>query len=89
MTRHKSWEVDVYVAEEDRHTRAVAVLRRPGYEPVTGYGLATRNSNDQQAHFIGDELACARALNELSAHVLALAAQDIESIEGRPVALRL
>jgi hypothetical protein len=89
MSRHKSWEVDVYVTEEDRHTEAVAVLRRPGYEPVTGHGLATRKASDQQAHYVGDELACARALNELSARVLALAAEDIEAIEGRPVALRL
>jgi hypothetical protein len=89
MSRHKSWEVDVYVAEDDRFTRAAAVLRRPGYEPVTGHGLATRNLTDEQAHYVGDELACARALNELSARLLTLAEQDIEAIEGRPIALRI
>lgn len=87
MTRRKSWEVDVYVAEDDRETRARAVLRRPLREPVVGYGVARRNPNDEQVPEIGEELACARALHELAEHVLDLAAQDIEAVEGRPVVL--
>ena len=87
MTRRKSWEVDVYVAEDDRETRARAVLRRASREPVVGYGVARRNPHDEQVPAIGEELACARALHELAERVLELAAQDIEAVEGRPVVL--
>lgn len=87
MTHRKNWEVDVYVAEDDQQTRARAVLRRPACEPVIGYGLARRNPHDQQVPVIGEELACARALHELAEQVLQLAAEEIESVEGRPVVL--
>ncbi|OAN39890.1 DUF1876 domain-containing protein [Mycolicibacterium iranicum] len=75
----REWAVGVCVDEHDDHTHATAWLVWDDRD-VTGVGLARRNPEDQDVPAIGDELAVARALSDLSRRLLALTAQDIESV---------
>ena len=52
--------------------------------PLTGEGLARLHPVDRDVPSIGDELAAARALSELSHLLLDVAARDIEQSSGVP-----
>jgi hypothetical protein len=89
MDAVKQWQVVIDIDEHDNRTRAVARLRIQDTEKLTGVGLARRNPADQDVPEIGDELAAARALSELSHNLLDAAAGDIEKITHRPAHLHL
>ena len=84
MGAGKTWTVQVDIDEHEGRTRAVARLRTDGDQSLTGTGLARLNPADRDVPTIGDELAVARALSELSHHLLDVAAQDIEQSSGEP-----
>lgn len=84
MDAVKTWTVQVHIDEHEGRTRAVARLRIDDAESVTGTGLARLNPVDRDVPRIGDELAVARALSELSHRLLAAAAADIEQSSGVP-----
>jgi hypothetical protein len=48
-------------------------------------GRARRNPRDPNVPVVGEELAAARALSDLSHQLLHAAAERIEAFEGRPV----
>jgi hypothetical protein len=86
----KRWTIVVDVDEHDGRTRAVARLDRGGESGgLVGVGLARLNPADRDIPEIGDELATARALSELSHHLLDAAADDIEQITHEPAHLRI
>jgi hypothetical protein len=87
MTGTKGWTVELQLEESPDHTDARAVLRQGGTE-FTGWGRARRNPSDPDVPEIGDELAVARALSDLSHHLVDAAARAIEEYEGRQVNLR-
>jgi Domain of unknown function (DUF1876) len=89
MNAMKQWQVVIDIDEHDNRTRAVARLLTQDTEQLTGVGLARRNPADQDVPEIGDELAAARALSELSHNLLDAAAADIEKITHRPAHLHL
>jgi len=80
----KTWNIQVGIDEHEGRTRAVARLRTDGAQSLTGTGFARLNPADRDAPQIGDELAVARALSELSHLLLDVAAQDIEHSSGEP-----
>jgi hypothetical protein len=84
MDAMKTWTVQVDIDEHDDRTRAVARLRTDGDRPLDGTGLARLNPADRNVAQIGDELAVARALSELSHRLLDAAARDIEQSSGVP-----
>jgi hypothetical protein len=86
MTATKAWTVELRLEEFEDHTDARAVLREDDQE-YTGWGRARRNPRDSNVHEIGDELAVARALSDLSHHLVDAAARAIEGIEGHTVHL--
>jgi Domain of unknown function (DUF1876) len=55
-----------------------------GAAELTGVGLARRSPEDPDVPQIGDELAVARALSELSHQLLDATAADIERITHQP-----
>ena len=55
---------------------------------MAGRGSARRNPVDPQVPKIGDELAAARALSDLSHRLLEVAAEDIEQATQDQVRLR-
>ena len=81
----RQWTVDIVIDEEEdeRTTRAQAHLRTDG-EQFAAQGTAYRHPNDLEVPQIGDELAVARALSELSHRLVLAAAQDIEEVTHRP-----
>jgi hypothetical protein len=78
------WSVNVSFTEEGERTRADAVLELAS-EHYHGYGRAKRAPEDPNVPVIGQELAAARALSDLSHQLLHAAAERIEGFEGRPV----
>ena len=84
MDAMKTWTVQVDIDEHEDRTRAVARLDTGGDRPLDGTGLARLNPADRNVPQIGDELAVARALSELSHRLLDVAARDIEQSSGVP-----
>jgi hypothetical protein len=84
MGAEKTWTVQVDIDEHEDRTRAVARLVMGGDQSIAGTGLARLNPADRGVPEIGDELAVARALSELSHRLLDVAARDIEESSGRP-----
>jgi hypothetical protein len=89
MDMVKQWHVVINIDEHDNRTRAVARLRTQDTDKLVGVGLARLNPADQNVPEIGDELAAARALSELSHNLLDAAATDIEQITHQPAQLHL
>jgi len=84
MDAVKTWTVQVDIDEHDDRTRAIARLTTGGAQSLAGTGLARLNPADRDVPKIGDELAAARALSELSHLLLDAAARDIEETSGVP-----
>lgn len=83
MATNKRWDVEIQIDEHERTTRAVARLHNRDATGLVGVGLARLNPSDRNVPEIGDELAVARALSELSHRLLEAAAGDIEQITHR------
>lgn len=87
MTHTRTWTVQIVIDEhEGTKTRAEARLAT-GDNQLTGVGVARLNPEDRDVPEIGDELAVARALSELSHQLLHAAAEDIEGVTAKPVHL--
>ena len=80
----KVWSVEVILTEDPDETRADAALQIGGQE-LRGFGKARRNPSDPDVPRIGEELATARALSDLSHRLLHAAASAIEAFEGHRV----
>jgi hypothetical protein len=88
MQAMKRWNVAIEIDEQGGRTRAVARLDA-GTAELAGVGMARRSPEDEDVPQIGDELAVARALSELSHHLLDATAADIERITHQPAHLRI
>jgi len=84
MAQERMWRVDIAFTEDEDHTRADALLDVAGVE-YRGWGRARRNPNDPNVPKIGEEIAAARALHDLTGKLLAAAEHEIEGYEGHPV----
>jgi hypothetical protein len=80
------WTVEVAFTEDDDRTRADVMMRAAERE-WHGWGRARRNPVDPDVPAIGEELAAARALADLSHQLVEAAARGVEAFEGRPVHL--
>ena len=78
------WRVSVVFTEDGDRTRADAMLELAG-DRFHGYGRAKRAPQDPNVPVIGQDLAAARALSDLSHKLLDAAAGRIEAFEGHPV----
>ncbi len=89
MAEKKHWTVEIAIDEHEGRTRAVARLQSQQSGQMVGVGLARLNPADRDVPEIGDELAVARALSELSHRLLELTAENIERITHQPAQLHL
>ena len=80
----QNWQVSVAFTEEDERTRADATLELADHR-FHGYGRAKKAPEDPTVPVIGQELAAARALSDLSHQLLHAAAERIEQREGHSV----
>jgi Domain of unknown function (DUF1876) len=78
------WRVQIAFTEEAERTRADAILELAS-QRFHGFGQAKRAPDDPSVPVIGQDLAAARALSDLSHQLLQAAAERIEEFEGRPV----
>jgi Domain of unknown function (DUF1876) len=78
------WRVDIAFTEEDERTRADAILELAS-KRFHGFGQAKRAPDDPSVPVIGQDLAAARALSDVSHQLLQAAAERIEEFEGHPV----
>lgn len=83
-----SLRVDVAITEDADHCDAVARVRVRDRD-FSGWGRARRHPADPQMPLVGEELAVARALSDLSHQLVGAAADSLESALGRPVALHV
>ncbi|MCW5253792.1 MULTISPECIES: DUF1876 domain-containing protein [unclassified Streptomyces] len=77
------WHVELEFTEDDRHTRAAAMVRLPDGTEVRAHGRATRHTVDANQPRVGEEVAAARALNELAMTLLTKAHGEIDEASGR------
>jgi hypothetical protein len=80
------WRVEITFTEADERTRADAILELAS-QRFHGFGQAKRAPRDPNVPVVGQELAAARALSDLSHQLVHAAAERIETFEGRPVDL--
>jgi Domain of unknown function (DUF1876)/Domain of unknown function (DUF1918) len=83
-----SMRVDVSVTEDADHTEALARVHMCGRD-FSAWGRARRNPRDPTTPTVGEELAVARALSDMSHQLVVAAADSLESALGRPVALHV
>jgi hypothetical protein len=88
MSEPRVWTVDIAFTEDEDHTRADAILDA-GADRYHGWGRARRNPIDPDRPRIGEEIAAARALEQLVAQLQGEAEHEIEDFEGRPVHVHL
>jgi Domain of unknown function (DUF1876) len=86
MEQGTALQVEITLDEDETHTDAVATINVRGRE-FKGRGRARRNPSDPNVPVVGEELAVARALSELSHGLIAAAADAIEGFVGHPVRL--
>jgi hypothetical protein len=86
MSTDTTWHVELTFAEEERRTRADAVLEIRDRR-FHGWGQAKRAPGDPSVPVVGEELAAARALADLSHQLLQAAIDQVEEFEGRPVTI--
>jgi hypothetical protein len=87
MIHSKQWRVEILIDERDQQTHAEARLHTGDKTQLHGRGTARLNPKDKNIPEIGDELAVARALSELSHALLHAAAEDIEAVTHEPTHL--
>ncbi|MFF7053553.1 DUF1876 domain-containing protein [Streptomyces griseorubiginosus] len=77
------WHIELEFQEDDQHTRAAAMVRLPDGTEVRTHGHATRHQSDSNQPRVGEEVAGARALNELAMQLLVKAHGEIDEASGR------
>ncbi|HET9731843.1 MAG TPA: DUF1876 domain-containing protein [Acidimicrobiales bacterium] len=87
MDQERVWTVEIVFTENEDRTRADALLRA-GDRQWHGWGRSRRNPVDPDVPAIGEELAAARALTDLTHQLIHAAADSVEEFEGHPVDLR-
>ena len=89
MNQTRTLPLNVHLVERERETHAEVRIELESGIVLTGHGVAHRHPQDSDVPVIGDELATARALSELSHRLLETAASTIGGIEHRKVQLTL
>jgi Domain of unknown function (DUF1876) len=81
------WQIQIHFEEDDTHTHATATAQLRGEQALTGRGDAYRHPNDRNLPVVGEEIAAARALIELTSQLLHAATAEIERVTHQPAHL--
>jgi len=77
--RCQHWQVNISIDEQDERARAVALMQYCG-RVLVGVGRTRLDPAYRYSDIIVEELAVGRALADLTRHVFAATAQDIEAV---------
>ncbi|GAB7108973.1 DUF1876 domain-containing protein [Streptomyces phaeofaciens] len=77
------WHVELEFKEDGRHTDAAALVRLPDGSEIRAHGHAVRHQIDSDQPRVGEEIAGARALNEIAMRLLTKAHTEIDEASGR------
>ncbi|MGI5455512.1 DUF1876 domain-containing protein [Streptomyces sp. CA-249302] len=77
------WHVELEFREDEEHTEAAALVRLPDGTEIRTRGHASRHHTDSNQPRVGEEIAGARALNEIAMQLLTKAHGEIDSASGR------
>ncbi|MET7525325.1 DUF1876 domain-containing protein [Streptomyces sp. NPDC005248] len=77
------WHIELEFEEDNHRTRAAALVRLPDGNEVRAHGYASRHPSDAQQPRVGEEIAGARAMNELAMNLLTKAHDEIDGASGR------
>ncbi|MEK8144543.1 DUF1876 domain-containing protein [Streptomyces sp. M10(2022)] len=77
------WHIELEFEEDTQRTRAAALVRLPDGSEVRAHGYASRHPSDSEQPRVGEEIAGARALNELAMKLLTKAHDEIDETSGR------
>ncbi|MFG2136783.1 DUF1876 domain-containing protein [Streptomyces sp. NPDC048650] len=77
------WHVELEFEEDTHRTRAAALVRLPDGSEMRAQGYASRHPVDSDQPRVGEEVAGARALNELAMKLLTKAHDEIDAVSGR------
>ncbi|MGW9301608.1 MULTISPECIES: DUF1876 domain-containing protein [Streptomyces] len=77
------WHVELEFEEDAHRTRAAALVRLSDGTEVRAHGYASRHPSDEDQQRVGEEIAGARALNELAMKLLTKAHDEIDEASGR------
>ena len=83
------WHIEMEFQEAEKRTRAAAMVRLPDGTEMRAHGHATRHPEDMEQMRVGEEIAAARALNELSRELLRKAGSEIEEVTHREAHLAM
>ncbi|HSP39306.1 MAG TPA: dsRBD fold-containing protein [Frankiaceae bacterium] len=83
MLTTRVWPIAIHLTDADGHTHAEAVLASGATEALRGKGYARCDPSGVDVAEIGDELAAARALADLSTQLLAAAAEDVQAVRAK------
>jgi hypothetical protein len=81
------WHIEVEFDEDDTQTRAALLLRLPDGAELRARGHAKRNPDDPPQPRIGEEVAAARALSDLTHQLIDKAAGEISEVTHRPATI--
>ncbi|MEV6854259.1 DUF1876 domain-containing protein [Streptomyces microflavus] len=77
------WHIELEFEEDAHRTRAAALVRLSDGTEVRAHGYASRHPSDEDQQRVGEEIAGARALNELAMKLLTKAHEEIDDASGR------
>jgi len=80
MNTDDRWSIEVFVGEIDGETDAEVRMTKIDNRDFSGRGKAQLNPADRNVSVIGEEIAIARALSDLSHKLLHSAAVGVESM---------
>lgn len=83
----KHWQVNITIGDDEDRVRAVAEMQHRG-RTVVGVGRTQRDPSHHVPSAVSDELAVGRALSDLTRHLLAAAACDIEEADRNDTVVR-
>ncbi|MFE7559287.1 DUF1876 domain-containing protein [Kitasatospora sp. NPDC057500] len=78
------WHIEMEFREEGPHTAAVALLRLGDGAELRARGAASRHPSDPEQLRVGEEIAAARALNDLASQLLTKAHGEIQEVSPVP-----
>ncbi|WP_419999539.1 DUF1876 domain-containing protein [Streptomyces boninensis] len=80
MRNIAGWDIEMDFLEDDVHTRSTALLRLSDGTELEAHGEAKRHPSDPGQRLVGEEIAAARALNDLARQLLDKAAREIQKV---------